>query len=149
MYYSTENVRKCISEKFEKIKPYVLEELYISQKARVFFKKGKDNYPSGTYVYSDESGYHIEYVGDRGGIVDKYDSDSIFEICFKVCSELISSIALRIYIDNRKPGKDGRRVMFNEELKLLSMIGDEYYIKGKEEIDNILIEHPYDDNLLG
>lgn len=147
VYISTDDLKQYIINKYDKVKPYIGEALYESPESSVYFKKGRDDFPSGTYVYSDERGYHIEYVGDRGGIVDRFDSDSIFEISFKVCDELVTSIAIRVYEDSRQPGKDGRRVLFKEELELLSMIGDEYYQKGNEQINTILKENPYDDDL--
>jgi len=149
MYFSTKKLKQIIIENYNKIKPYVGEASYISLESRVFFEKGRADLSSGTYVYSDERGYHIEYIGDKGGIVDKYDSDSFLEINFRICNELITSIAFKFCVDNREPGKDGRRILFKKELELLSIIGEEYYQMGNERINNILQENPYDDDLLG
>ena len=149
VYISTDDLKQYIINKYDKVKPYKGEALYVSPESRVYFKKGRDDFPSGTYVYSDERGYHIEYIGDKGGIVDKYDSDSFLEINFRICNELITSIAFKFCVDNREPGKDGRRILFKKELELLSIIGEEYYQMGNERINNILQENPYDDDLLG
>jgi hypothetical protein len=35
--------------------------------------------------------------------------------------------------------------MFNYRLELLSLLGEEYYKKGKKQIDKILEEAPYND----
>lgn len=150
MYLETKELEKQIQNSFSLIKNQI-DEKYLTGTFTyvVYFEKAYDNSRVGMYVYSDDEGYHIDSIGDRGGIVDSIVSDDISEILFKIHWGFVSLISINYAKENRGHGRDWRRLMFKYRLELLALIGREYYIRGKQCIEDILKENPYDDKLLG
>ena len=48
---------------------------------------------------------------------------------------------------NREKGKDWRRILFAKQLEMLRIIGNRFYIKRSNEIQEILKSNPYNDNI--
>lgn len=147
MYMNTKKLRKYIGDEISKIDPYIEGNITAYFEARVNFSKANIDNVSGTHVYSDKNGYHVEHIGDRGGMVDKFDSGSLFEISFIVCKEIVTSIAIEYAYSNCDSKRDLRKIIFNRELELLSAIGSDYYQKGYERINAILLDSPYRSDL--
>lgn len=148
MYLNIQEIEKKIKELFSLIDKEVEKEYRVEDNS-LFFQQSNENYLSGTYVYVDEKGYHLDYVGDRGSIVDRKIYTAIEDLFFQLCWEKVSSISINFASKNREAGKDWRRIMFKKRLELLKMLDDDYYEQGKEIINDILSENPYNDTLLG
>lgn len=148
MYLNLQEIEKKMKEMFFLIDKGVDEEYRVKNNS-LFFQQSNENYLPGTYVYVDEKGYHIDYVGDRGGIVDKKIYTAIEDLFFQLCWEKVTSISIEFASKNREAGKDWRRIIFKKRLELLKILNNNYYEKGKEIINSILSENPYNDTLLG
>ena len=148
MYLNLQDIENKIKELLSTIERGVEKEDRV-ENDNLFFQQRNENYLPGTYVYVDEKGYHIDYVGDRGGIVDKKMYTVIEDMFFQLCWEKVSPISIKFASKNREKGKDWRRIMFNKRLELLKMTNNNYYEQGKEIINSILAENPYNDTLLG
>lgn len=149
MYLDIREIEKNVSELHSKINNGTEEEYRTQINGNLFFKESNANYLPGTYVYASEDGYHIDAVGDRGGIVCEKKFKDIEDVYFELCWDLVSSISINYASRNRVDGKDWRRIMFSKRLSLLENMGIQYYQRGKTVIDNILLENPYNDELLG
>lgn len=148
MYIKLEEIKKEIDILFSIIDEGVEKEYRVEYNS-LFFQQSNEKYLPGTYVYVDEKGYHIDYVGDRGGFVDEKIYTAIEDLYFQVCWEKVSSVSVKFASKNRETGKDWRRVMFEKRLELLKMLDINFYEKGKKMIGEILLENPYNDTLLG
>jgi hypothetical protein len=149
MILSTMEIENEVLKLFSNINQSLEEEYKIDSNSCIFFKKSNQDFPSGTYVYSNEQGYHIDAIGDRGGIVDEKLYNDLEEVFFRLCWDVISSISISYASKNRISGYDWRRIMFKKRLDILQTLGESFYQKGKIMIEEILKENPYDDELLG
>lgn len=148
MRVKLEQIKIKVEEYFSLIDQSI-EDKYIEKNRNLFFCESNDNYLPGMYVYEDKKGYHIDHVGDRGSVVDKKIYESIEDLYFQLCWEKVTSISIKYASNNREQGKDWRRIMFKKRLELLKLININYYQRGMEIIDGILLENPYNDVLLG
>lgn len=147
MYLITEELEKHIKNNLLILNNYAGKEYAVEFSKIIFFEKAYDNSIPGSYIYSNSTGYHIDGVGDRGGIVSRFATENLEELYSKVFYSAASLISVNYAARNKIKGKDWRRVMFKYRLELLSLLGWEYYKKGKDEIDKILENAPYDDSL--
>ena len=115
----------------------------------IYFQESTPNGRPGAYVFPDEKGYHLDSVGERGGIIEQRLFNNFSDICFELCWSLCSSISIKYASKNRIKGEDWRRVIFPKSIQLLGKISLEFAERGQAEIDKILEENPYDDELLG
>ncbi|HEY1406076.1 MAG TPA: Imm63 family immunity protein [Spirochaetota bacterium] len=143
----TEEIEEEAEKLYVKINESVDEEYRIDCHGYYFFKKSDPSYPSVTYVYSDKDGYHMDTVGDRGGIEGANTYEDIEDIYFLICWHLAYAISSRYAVKNSVKGKDSRRVMFPKRLEILQKVNPKYYQKGKEVIEDTLRESPYDDEI--
>jgi len=49
-------------------------------------------------------------------------------------------------LENRKPNKDFRRILFTKEIELMKRLDLQWARWKKKEIDKVLSEHPYEDD---
>lgn len=143
----TEELERQINEKYLLIKDNIDEEIWFDISKIISFKKADINSITGMYVYSDDIGYHVEYIGDRGAIEEKLVTTNINKFYFEVIWDIVVPMSISYAHRNKIKGRDWRRIIFECSLNLLKIIDEEYYIKGKERIDKILEEAPYDDSL--
>lgn len=99
----------------------------------------------GTYIFSDNIRYYQISIGDRGKQSEDKIVNDIEKIYFDVYNNLAFNVALKIADKNKK--EDYRRELFRCQLEILSTIGKVYEEKGREKIEKILKESPYDDTL--
>jgi len=149
MKKTTTEIQKEINGYFSIINGKIDDAYQISGLHDLFFKESNDNYLPGTYVFSDKEGYHLDMVGDRGGIVENKTFSNIEDLYFELCWQMVSEISTNYASKNRKEGEDWRRIMFSKRIELLNEISEKFALHGKKKIDDILSENPYDDELLG
>ena len=102
---------------------------------------------TGMYVFFDNDGYHLDTVGDRGGITQQKVMKNLDDLYFEMCWFFCSSISTQYARKNRIKGKDWRRIMFPKRIQLLNQANPNFALKGKMKIDEILENNPYDDAL--
>lgn len=115
----------------------------------IFFCKGDARSPAGTYVYWDKEGYHIEGVGDRGGVVSRETYKNVTDVCFALCEYAATTAAIEYEVHNREENRDSRRIIFAKQLEVLHEIDFNFYLKGKSRIEEILSKNPYNDAIDG
>ncbi len=98
------------------------------------------------FCYSDGKQYCLCCMGDRGGHIIKKTS-SLFEISYWIFKFQTSMMAFDYAKNNNTKGRDIRRIAFSKQLELMKAIGDEYKQKLENEINEILKEHPFQDEL--
>lgn len=107
----------------------------------LFFAKNNSGSEEGTYIFSDQQGYHFVY-SERGSETKHNVTDNLFEISFWTANSLVSTIALDLMKKNIKKGENQRKYIFEQRLMLLEKIGINYKKAGEIEIDEILKENP-------
>ena len=99
----------------------------------------------GSYAYVAEDGIHYVGIGDRGAIEAHDVYADLAEFLYQWYSAIVRCIAYHYACQQRTPGQDIRRLLFARELELLKQLGENYYQRKKAEIDQILIDAPYND----
>jgi hypothetical protein len=104
----------------------------------------KDTSKEGTYVFSENNIYHYMFI-EKGKIRFDNKYTSLFDISYIVLKDVISPIAKDYEFKNRNDKQDFRRIWFSKELDLWTLFGEDFYERAKQEMDEILLNHPYID----
>ncbi len=149
MDYLTTRELKChVNKLYAKIKS-ISEEADIFEPLTVFFAPNiSSNYP-GDYCYSDKKGYHFFSIGDRGKRNPEKVTKSLIEISYWIVKNPIRLMSINYEAKNRIKGQDYRRLIFQKELHLFKILGKAYMQKAECEINEILKNYPFCDDLLG
>lgn len=142
---NTEELRDNILREYSKLKE-VAEKDGIYMDINIYFAKGTPNNGEGSFVFADNHGYHFVYT-ERGEEKKHQITYDLFEISYWVFEEMIFMMASKFELKNRIQNQDFRRVIFEKELELFSLIGDNFKKRYEISIDEILKIAPYDDNL--
>lgn len=105
------------------------------------FEKNSPGSVEGTYIYSDQQGYHFVY-SERGSETKHNVTDNLFEITFWVINSLVYSIAFDLLKKNIKKVENQRKYLFEQQLILLEKVGSNYKKAGEIEIEEILKNNP-------
>jgi len=146
---NTRQIENEIKKLFNNINNSVEEEYRIINTNNMFFEESDPAKEPGTYVYADSAGYHLDIIGDRGGIAEEKIIDNLEDLYFELCWTLVSSISTLYASKNRIKGRDWRRIMFAKRIELLENLNFDFGKKGKTLVDEILENAPYNDELLG
>lgn len=149
MSKNTKQIEIEIRKLFNNINNGVEEEYRIMDMNSMFFEESNPAKAPGIYVYADSIGYHLDIVGDRGGIVEERTINNLEDLYFELCWTHSSSISTLYAGKNRIKGRDWRRIMFAKRIQLLEKINSDFAKRGKTLIDEILENAPYNDKLLG
>ncbi|QJB56886.1 Imm63 family immunity protein [Pseudodesulfovibrio sp. zrk46] len=93
-------------------------------------------------IHGDE--YHYIVI-ERGNEQKRIITNSSFELMFLFISSAAFSLSSRYAANNKIPGQDFRRLMFQHYLELLRRIGPRWEKRGQQKIDEILKKYPYED----
>lgn len=126
----------------KELEAHVLKEIepiqeVIDLKDTHFFKN--DLNEEGTYIFSDQQGYHWVY-SERGSEITHKVTDNLFEITFWTISMLINESDL--LMKNINEVKNKREYIFKQRLRLLELVGENYRKVGEVQISEILKENP-------
>ncbi|EHS2295424.1 Imm63 family immunity protein [Enterococcus faecalis] len=124
----------------EKLKKYSQCDVKFS----VNFERGNKGDMDGEYVYSSSTGYYYLYL-ERGQIENKKRTENLFDIVYWSLKEYIFELTMDYAKKNRNNAEDFRRILFGKELEIWASIGQNLYMKRKQEIEEILIDNPYSD----
>ncbi|MDD3393472.1 MAG: Imm63 family immunity protein [Anaerotignum sp.] len=108
------------------------------------FCVGYNNSPEGTYVFSEDGKYHFMFT-EKGRISDDKELYDVTEVLLNVLNAVLFDISMEYAIENRIEGKDFRRSLFKKEIELFSMFGEDFKQRKSKEIQEILLENPYED----
>ncbi len=105
------------------------------------------NTPTGfgdPHIEVDKRGYHY-VIWERGIEHKRETTENLDEFLFWLMKDITFNMASRYELENRIPNQDPRRLLFQTQLNLLKRIRIDFHDRMKDEINEILIEHPYDD----
>ena len=139
------NIQKIVLNDLNKI---LDEEIIRNNLKNIHFDYGEGGYEPGNYVYEDNGLYHYVGVGDRGDIEISKESKNVDEVLYEIYSDITFKEATKYAMINRKKGKDWRRILFAKQLEMLRIIGNRFYIKRSNAIQEILKSNPYNDNIV-
>jgi hypothetical protein len=97
---------------------------------------------------------HVEHEGDeliyvvteRGARFEERRTRDPDELLFWLVSDLTRQMALDFELAHRVESEDSRRQWFAKHLELLTAVKPEWASRKKREYDELLVEHPYDDD---
>jgi hypothetical protein len=108
-----------------------------------------------TYGYSDGSGRpHIEvddrgyhYVNaERGHEFDRLTTEEIDELLYAVFQSVTFELACKYELRHRVPDKDSRRLLFLQQIELISVLSLRWAVRRSEEQAKLLGLFPFDDS---
>ncbi len=138
------NIEKIVNSELRKVCDDIIVDSALKD---IHFFYGDGRYEPGIYVYEEDGIYYYIEVGDRGGIAAELKTEKIEDLLYKLYSGITFNVAIKYAMVNKERNKDWRRVLFSKQLELLRELGEMYYIRRWEEINIILEESPYKDNI--
>lgn len=88
--------------------------------------------------------YHY-VITEKGKVCIHRQINTEEEVLWIILNEILFQVALDYAIQNRIPGKDFRRKLFEKEIELFSKFGVNFGRRKDEEINEILKRRPYND----
>ena len=86
--------------------------------------------------------YRFVYT-ERGQEYNARVTDNSQDILYWIYQDATFEIACKWEVKNRVPDNDSRRLIFDKQLELLRMIGEEYALRREKEIEAVLSAHPF------
>lgn len=127
------------------LEAHILEELKSIKELvnlkEVHFVQNNSRSEEGTYIFSDQQGYHFVY-SERGIETKHKVTDNLFEITFWTIDLLISSVAMELLRKNILDVGNQRQYIFEQELILYDKISLNYKKAAEIRIDEILKQNP-------
>jgi hypothetical protein len=97
------------------------------------------------HIEVDESGYHY-VVAERGQEFKRLTTHDLDELLYDVFESVTSTLALDYELKYRVERRDGRRIAFQHQIELLSVLSSEWTKRRRLEHTQILLDHPFDDD---
>jgi hypothetical protein len=105
-----------------------------------------DKFTEGTHIEIDHGLLYYFHI-ERGQENFRYLAKDVDDLLYKVFASVTFSMALEYELKHRIRGQSFRRVMFQEQERLLGVLNEEWKLRRVQEVKQILIEHPFDDNV--
>lgn len=142
---TTQELELYVKNLYHKLKPFAEKE-HIFKPIMFHFSETDFYKMPGDFCYSDGVFYYYVGVGDRGAFsIEK--TKSLFEITYWIFNYQTMSMAYDYEKKNRVAGKDPRRIAFSKQLELMKILGENYEQKARSEINSILSQYPFQDEL--
>ncbi|TBC66774.1 hypothetical protein ELH27_29065 (plasmid) [Rhizobium leguminosarum] len=93
---------------------------------------------------NDEMYYVVE---ERGVELERKKCSSIDDVLYFLFSSITHDMAFAYAATHKKKGVDFRRLMFQEQLRLLGLALEEWRLKRELEIKEVLRKAPYNDGI--
>jgi len=144
-YYTTNKLKKHINNVYSKLRRFAeIDGIY--RPLNIDFANEMPRGMEGFYCYTDTEGYHYRYV-ERGIVQNHEITQNLFEVTYYAIKPCIFSMAVQYERKYRIINQDSRRIMFKKELQLFDLIGEDYRQRAEFEINEILKEYPFQDDL--
>jgi dipeptidase len=98
------------------------------------------------HIEIDENGYNY-VVSERGEEFERRQTKDIDKLLYWIFNEIVFIMASDYELENRKPNEDFRKQLFAKQLELMEQLDSKFAQWNKEELDKILEETPYEDDL--
>ena len=139
-------MKKLLSTK--EIEKHIKQEISRSEYASLLLKKLELTYHftntfdlPGTYIFSDEEGYHCVGIGDKGKKYPDKRPKTLEEVSWFVYQFVARNVSMEIA--NIGVG-DFRQYIFKKEIEILASINEKYALLGEGEIEKTLAIAPLD-----
>lgn len=142
---NTLELRQHIINEYERLKSIESNKDLLDD-LEVFFSEGTPMNIEGSYAYSDQKEYHYAHT-ERGEVKKIRQTNDLLEMTYWVISDQVFKAALKYATKNANEKLDFRRVLFSKELEILGGLGNEYFKKRESAIKEILIHHPFVDEI--
>ena len=96
------------------------------------------------HIEVDDHGYHF-VVCERGSEIFRKTTKNLEEYIYWRMKDITSSMASTYELNHRIPNQDHRRLKHKIQLQLLKKINNNFYLRKKNEIQELLKEYPYED----
>lgn len=138
------NIKEQIKSDLKKI---FKEEIIEKKMCNIHFLLCNRINEPGIYIFKEKNEYCYVEIGDRGEVENVTKSLEVKKILYKVYSNITFNEAVAFSMNKRNENIDFRRLLFDKQLELLKNIDEIYYNKRMEEIEEILLNSPYKDNI--
>jgi hypothetical protein len=96
------------------------------------------------HIEVDKSKYHYVVV-ERGKEFKRESTEDIQQLLYWIFSSISSVLAFAYELKNRVEDQDCRRIAFRKKIEIMELINPEFGRKSREELEDMLKAHPYDD----
>ncbi len=107
----------------------------------IYFSEDNLGSEEGLYIFMNQQGYHFVY-SERGIETTHKVTDNLFEISFWTIRALISDIESDLLKKNIGKVNNQRKYIFEQRLRLLELVGENYKKVGEAQINEILRYYP-------
>ena len=105
---------------------------------------GNSEQGDGVYVEADLSGYQLIFA-ERGHEIERSITLDIDDLLYRIFEGVTFGLACNYELAHRIEEQDCRRIMFQRQVELLSILSPQWGERAKQGLDQILISHPFDD----
>jgi hypothetical protein len=105
---------------------------------------GNSEQGDGVYVEVDSRGYHY-VVAERGNEFKRHTTLDLDELLYDIFQSVTFGIACTYELNHRIYGRDSRRIYFERQEELLSLLNQSWGERRRFEHSQILKQHPFDD----
>ena len=95
------------------------------------------------HVEINHTGYHY-IVCERGNELERKTTKNLQTLLYWIFELIVFQMASEYEVQHRKPGEDFRRVLFSIQLELYEKLDAHWFALKKKELEEILVEHPYE-----
>lgn len=100
----------------------------------------------GSYIELDKSGLLFYVATERGQENFRYLAKDLDDLLYKVFEGATLTMASNYESKHRIKGQDSRRMIFDEQERLLGVLNEKWAERRIAEVKQILTEYPFDDN---
>ena len=142
---TTDELESYVKMMYEKIRLLAEKEDFFKP-ITVHFAETTPHGVPGDFCYSDGAFYYYGGIGDRGAVTIEKTSN-LFEVTYWIFKFQTSVMAFNYAKKHKVEGKTPRRIAFQKQLELMGIIGDNYRQRAELEINELLREYPFQDDL--
>lgn len=90
--------------------------------------------------------FHFVVV-EKGREIERLSTNDLEQLIYWIFEDITFTMASKYELKNRQPHVDSRRLIFKKQIELLGKLSKKYSKLIQDEIDQILINRPYKDEL--
>ncbi|TFG24662.1 MAG: hypothetical protein EU533_01875 [Promethearchaeota archaeon] len=98
------------------------------------------------HIEIDKNGYNY-VICERGSEHERRQTEDITTLLYWILKDVVFIMASDYELEHRDPNEDSRRQLFAKIIDLMNRLDPKFAQWKKKELDNILEENPFDDNL--
>ena len=105
---------------------------------------GRSEQSGRPHIEVDSKGYHF-VIAERGQELERHTTSDIDELFYTIFRWITFELAVKHELAHRIQGQDVRRVLFAYQQNLLSRLSPAWGERRKQEHEQILQKHPFND----